>query len=229
MILQHVVPKRFAVLHTEPVAPVIAHPTELRGAGLWVDLAGVGIEAEVARTEFDLLSGDLALDAGALVVVHGVGTASAVDPAIHAPAQAIHPKLLIALGEAREQHFLLAVRFDEQHVGCGGDECTIPPSEDAGGKVQVIDHDLALLVTTTLVRFGENDHSPAGLALAIHAQRIVRHFDDPQVARVIPIKSHGVQHHRLGSDERCSEALAQVELGPGGFGREWLGDGECGL
>ncbi len=96
VILQDVVPERKTVLHAEPVAPVIAGATELRGAGLRIKLARVRLEAEIAAAEVDLLAGELALDLRALVVAAVMRARGAIHPAVHAPTQAVHAELLIA-------------------------------------------------------------------------------------------------------------------------------------
>src|SRR5690606_38287274 len=101
--------ERKTVLHAEPVTPVVAGATELRGTALRIQLTRVRFEAEIAATEVDLLAGKLALDLRALVVAAVVRTRGAIDPAVHAPAQAVHAQLLVASAEAGVEQFLRAI------------------------------------------------------------------------------------------------------------------------
>ena len=223
VILQNIVPERKTVLHAEPVAPVIAGATELRRAGLRIKLAGVRLEAEIPAAEVDLLASELALYLRAFVVAAVMRSGGAIHPAVHAPAQAVHAELLVAGAEAGVEHFLRAIGRNEKDVRRGGDDDAFPPSQDAGGITQVADNDVALVVAPVVVRVLQPHDASSGLAIAIHAERVVRHLDDPQAALLIPIKRDRIEHHRLRRDELDVVTVAHMPLLRGFFGGEWLG------
>src|SRR5207248_11629480 len=97
VVVEDEVEHRVTVVVAEPVSPVVAAAAELRLARDRLELAGVGLEAEVAAADVHDLAGLDRLDHAARVAV------GAVEPVVEAPDQAVDAVLLIAFLEAGEE------------------------------------------------------------------------------------------------------------------------------
>src|SRR5207302_2715190 len=125
------------------VAPVVAAAAELRLAGDRLELAGVGLETEVAAADVDDLAGLDRLDHAARVAV------GAVEPVVEAPDQAVDAVLLIALPEAGEEHFLLdraTNRLCIEDVRRARDNHALAVGRDAGGIAELVEEHRGLVV-----------------------------------------------------------------------------------
>src|SRR5262249_6542664 len=154
----------------------------LRLAGLQLDVAGVGPDAEVAAAEVDHLAGLERLDAAAAVAV------GAVDPVVQAPDKAVDAVLLVALHETGvEDNFLVGLAvavgvLGVEDVRGAGDQHTLAPRQHAGRVAEVVEEDGRLVVLAGAPGVFEELDLAAELALAIDAERVVAHLDDPELA-----------------------------------------------
>src|SRR5437762_2406653 len=105
MILQHVMPDRRAVLHAEPIAPIVRIAAELRRPALRFEQAGVRANSKIAAADRNLLLCAQCFDfcRGAIIAV--MAAARAVNPIVQPPAQAVYAQLLIALLKSRIKLF----------------------------------------------------------------------------------------------------------------------------
>ena len=90
------------------------------------------------------------------------------------------------------------------------------------GKFRPSAKSVRLVVAAVAVGVFEHADASARLAVAIHAERIVRHLHDPEAATLIPIESHGIEHQRLRGDKFHVEARGHVDLFQRFLGRERL-------
>src|SRR5262249_2934462 len=96
VVFERVVPQERAVVATEPIAPVVPHPSLLRAAGGGLDLAGGGRDADVGAAERQSRAGEVG-DRPA------EEAARAVDPAIEPILQAVDARLVVVRAETRKE------------------------------------------------------------------------------------------------------------------------------
>src|SRR5207248_6626633 len=100
--------------------------------------------------------------------------------------QAIDAMLLIAFLEAGEEYLLLdfavLAHLGIEDVRGAGDEDAILVREDAGGEADVVHEESHLVVGPVGFGLFEEFDLAAELVLAIDAERIVAHLDDPEFA-----------------------------------------------
>src|SRR5262249_35969619 len=153
---QHEVIARVGVVAAEPVAPVVAAAAVLTLPGDGLELAGVGLEAEVAAADVHAPH-PLPLSPwgrgepgrrGARESLHALDDAAgvavgAVDPVVEAPRQTVDAMLLIAFDEAGEEDdllvgFAVAVGvFGVENVRGAGNEHALAPRKDAGWIAEI--------------------------------------------------------------------------------------------
>ncbi len=215
VIFKRVVPAGVGVVAAEPVAEVIAIAAELGLAGLRIELPGAIGErtnAQVTAVDVGCLACTDVFDVPAAIAIRQI------NPAIHAPAQAVDAVLLVAFVEAGEERGAF-VRFAVGVVWCGilciknvggcGDEDAFVPDHDARGEVQVIEEDGAAVVLAIAVCVFEEDDAAGGFYFAIcigNARRIIAHLDDPEFSIRAKVESDRVHHQRLSGDELCAKA-----------------------
>ena len=103
--------------------------------------------------------------------------------------------------------------------GARGDDHAVAPGHDAGRERQAVEEGRLLVITAVAVRvFEEPDHA-ARLALAVDAQRIIAHLDDPELAVGPPVDRDRVLDQRLAGD--------QLDLEPGAH-RGSISSAACG-
>ena len=112
--------------------------------------------------------------------------------------------LLVPFDEAGEQHFAmvgLAVAvavLGVEDVRGARDQDTLSPGHHAGREAEPVEERRLLVIPAVAVGiFQESDHA-AGLALAVDAQRIIAHLDDPELAVGAPIEGDRVLDQGLG-------------------------------
>src|SRR5581483_1538973 len=165
MVVEDVVPHRVGVVITEPVAPVVAGPAELRLPRLCLDQSLVRLDTKIAAADVDGLTpprctgwpltpgpfprrgeGRYHLDDAARIAV------GAVEPAVESPGEAVGAVLLVALAEAGEQDDLvvgLAVAvgvLGVEDVRSTDDDHALAPGMHAGGIAEVVEEDRGLVV-----------------------------------------------------------------------------------
>ena len=218
IVLERIVPKRETVLHAEPAAPRIARAAKLCRSAQRIQFARVGLEAEIACAERDLLPGQRRGDAHVLPVVHVVAAVRAIHPAVGSPAETVEAELLVARIEAGEEHVMpvrpaVAVTILEPNdIGRRRHETAIAPGENAGRETQPFGEQRRAVVDAVAVRVLENPHASTRLTLAIHPERIVGHLDDPEPAAFVPVECHGVEHERFRRGEFDPITGRQVNL-----------------
>src|SRR5262249_11866390 len=102
------------------------------------------------------------------------------------PRERVDAMLLVALPKAREQHLLsarlAAVVLDEKDLRGAGHEDAAAPRQHAGRKAEVVEERGRLVVLAVALRAFEEFNLAAEFALAVGAERVVAHLDDPQLA-----------------------------------------------
>src|SRR5262245_26789575 len=157
------------VLAAEPVAPVVTRPALLRPAGGRLDLAGVGLDAEVAVADFELRAVEVR-DRTA------EKAAGAVDPAVQAVLEAVDAGLVVVRAEAGEElldDVGLAVAvgvLGVEDVGGGADEHAVSPDGDAGWEGDIVEKDLRRVVAAVPVGVAEDADAAGGAELAVAAE-----------------------------------------------------------
>ena len=217
-IRQHIMPERPGVLRPEPMPVVIAIAPELRRAALGFEFHGIGLESEIATAHRN----DLARFRDAEFRVIGkpamMAARRAIDPVVQTPAQTVGAQLLVALAETGKQDFThvgfaIAIRvFEKQDFRCRSDDHAIAPDQQAGGKIQSLGKERGFLVSAVAIRIFKNAHPATRLALAIHAQRIVRHFHDPHAPRQIPVDRNRIHRLRFVRHTLHGETIWHVDL-----------------
>ena len=136
----------------------------------------------------------------------------AVDPAVQAELEAVEPVLLVALDEAGEEHLAmvgLAVAvavLGIEDVRGARDQHAFRQGITPVGKPEAVEERRLLVVAAVAVRVFEEPDDAAGLPLAVDAQRIVAHLDDPELAVGPPVEGDRVLDQRLGGDQLDREA-----------------------
>src|SRR5204863_1393987 len=111
---KEVMPEPCRIVVPKPISEVIAMPAKLRLAFDGHDEPMVRLNAKVAVAKRDRINGTgilgRSVNSAALRHAHGFYTAAAVairtvKPAIQSVVKPVHPMLLVARREAREQHF----------------------------------------------------------------------------------------------------------------------------
>ena len=194
-------------------------PAVLGLAALGLELARVGLEPEVAALDVHRLARLERADRAAAVAV------GPVDPAVEAELEAVEPVLLVALGEPGEEDLAmvgLAVAvaiLGVEDVGRRGDEHAVPPGHEAGGKRQAVEERRRLVVAAVAVRVLEEPDHAAGLALAVDAQGIVAHLDDPELAVGAPVQRDRVLDQGLAGGQLDLEPRRDADRVERGLGR----------
>src|SRR5262249_48480120 len=159
----------------EPVTPVVGTATVLRLSRHGVEVAAVGPDAQVAARDVHGLARLCRADAAAAIAV------GHVDPVVEAPGQCVDTVLLVALDETGIEDDLLiglAVAIGVlrvENLRGSGHEDALTPRHDTGRKADVIEKDRRLVVFAVAPGALQELDAPAGLALAIDAERIVAH------------------------------------------------------
>jgi hypothetical protein len=188
----------------------------LADAAFGLELAGVGLEAEVAGAERDRRI------LGRARHQRARDPARTVDPAVEAVAQAVHAGLVVVRREAGQErlHLVgLAVAVGvagEEDVGRCADEHAVAPDRHARGERERLEEDRARVVGAVAVSILEGDDASAGREVAGDAVRVVVHLRDPQAAVAAEVDRHGARDQGLARDELDLEAGAHAE------GRELL-------
>ena len=129
----------------------------------------------------------------------------AVDPAVEAELEAVDPVLLVPLAEAREEDLAvvgLAVAvavLGVEDVGRAGDEHAVAPGHDAGRERQAVEEVGRLVVPAVAVGVFEDPDDAPRLPLAVDAERVVAHLDDPELAVGAPVEGDRVLDQRLAA------------------------------
>ncbi len=213
---QNVVPERVAVVHAEPVAPVVTHAAVLRRPGRGFNPARVGIEPKVATANHDRLAADPGADVVGPTVTDGDRTGRTMDAVVQPPVQAVDAKLMVALKKSLKQcppHVrpAVAVRvFCEQNDRCRCHQHTTAPGHDAGRERQPVEEDCGVVVTAVAIPIGQQSHAAAEFSLVVHPQRVVRHLRHPQRAVRPPVERHRVAHQRFAGDQLQLKSLRYV-------------------
>ena len=118
----------------------------------------------------------------------------------------------MSCAEAGEEHLLRAIWRNEKDVRRSSHNDAVTPGQDARGIAQIIHDHRTLVIASVRIAVFEHHHTPSSLAVAIHAQRVVRHLNHPQPSFIIPVKRHRIKHHRLRRDEFDAVALAHMPL-----------------
>src|SRR4051812_30713267 len=94
----------------------------------------------------------------------------AINPIVESPKEAVDAKLLVSLTEPREEHLAhlrsaIAVRvFEIPKIGCGGDQDTPFPRQDARRKWQLVCEDAgAFILAIPIAVFQHPNLSAVGL------------------------------------------------------------------
>ena len=181
MIGQHVLIHGIAVGVAEPVVPVVAIAAVLRHAGLRIEQALVGPDAEVATVGVHHVARLAQFDLPILSVAM-----RAVDPAVESPLEPVDAMLRIALDESVIEHFAfvgLAVAvgvLGVENVGSARDQNAIAPRHHAIRKAQVVEKHGRAIVAPVAVDVFQISHAAAVPAVAIDAARIVAHLGHPE-------------------------------------------------
>ena len=61
-------------------------------------------------------------------------------------------------------------------------------------------------------RVFEDTHATTRLAFAVHAERIIRHFDNPEPSALIPVEGDGIEHQRFCGDEFHFVAFCNMDF-----------------
>ena len=80
------------------------------------------------------------------------------------------------------------------------------------GKFRSVGEERGLVVAAVAIGVFENAHAAAGLAVAVHAERIIRHLHDPQTPALIPVERHGIEHQRFRGDQLDFESLGHMNF-----------------
>ena len=93
-----------------------------------------------------------------------------------------------------------------EDLGGAGDEQPVPPGEQAGREAEAVEEGGGLVVAAVAIGVLERADDAARLALAVAAEGIVAHLDDPEPAVGAPVEGDRVGHQRLAGDELDREA-----------------------
>ena len=125
--------------------------------------------------------------------------------------------LLVAFGEAGVEDFAavgLAVAvgvLGVEDIRGAGDEYAVTPGHHAGGERQVVEEDGRFVVLAVALGGLQALDPAAGLAFAVHAERIVAHLDDPELAIRSPGEGDGVFDKRLRGDQLDGETRPHLD------------------
>ena len=223
MIFEHVMIHGVAVIAAEPVTPVVAAAAELGLAGLSVDQALVGANAKIPAANVQRLPSLHGLRPAAAVAV------GAVDPVIQPPDEAIDAVLLVALGEAGEERLAHVGAagtgrvFGVEDLRSTGDNHALAPGHHTGREGKVVEEDRRLDILAVAVGVFKILDDAARLAFAVHAERIVGHLHDPELAVRAPGKGDRILHKRLGGRQLDFEARPHFDGMQGSLRRLGLG------
>ena len=189
-----------AVVHAEPIAPVVPHAAVLRWPGRGHDPARVGIKPKVATANHHRLAADPGADVVRPAVTDGDRPGRTVHPVVQPPVQPVDTKLLVALKKSLKQcppHVrpAVAVRvFCEQNDRCRCHQHTTTPGHDARWERQPIKEDCGVVVPAVAIPIGQQSHAAAVFSPVVHPQRVVRHLRHPQSAIRPPVERHRIAH-----------------------------------
>ena len=225
---QPVVPAGGGVIIAEPVAEVVPPLAALRGAGFQAKLAGQRMKPEVVAAERDSRA---RLHADHVAAAVSVG---AVQPAVEAPAEAVHKVLRVACLESGEPGLtdvtaaIAVVVAGVEDVGHAGNEHAPLPAGQSGDVLKAIEKERALLVASVAIGVLEDPHAaglePLAGAFPWHAilpghlavgrrlalrERVVAHLRHPHPAAFIPVDEHRIHHLRFGRHQRRRESVGQ--------------------
>ena len=179
----------------------------------------------------------------------GAGEQSAVSPAgsadlvVEGPEQVIGDGLDVEFAEAGEDGLayfgdaIVIGVLEPPEVGCGGDEDTVFPDDDACGPGEIAGEDGTAIEGAIIVVIEEQSNFSdgqiggafaVGLIGGLVGVGVVVHFDDEQAAIFIEGSGDGVCDEGFGGDELEGEVLLQPEGWPGLVWRQWLGGAEFG-
>ena len=79
-----------------------------------------------------------------------------------------------------------------------GDQDAVAPGHHAGREAEAVEEGRLLVVAAVAVGVFQEPDDAAGLALAVDAQRVVAHLDDPELAVGPPLEGDRVLDQRLG-------------------------------
>src|SRR5262249_35309589 len=92
-----------------------------------------------------------------------------------------------------------------------GDDDALAPRYNAGRKADFVEKDRRFIVLAIAPGAFEELDASAGLALAIDAERIVAHLDDPELAIGSPGETDRVLHQWLRHDQFGDEAWPRLQ------------------
>src|SRR5438552_12400161 len=165
MIRNRVMPGRRAVVASQPIAPIVARPALLRESRSRLKSPATGVHAEIAATDvhFDrrsrreealtsfavrmslLTSAPTRAQCTRLTPNNAAQqTIRAVNPIVQPEAQAVHPRLVVSRGKAREELFdhvgvTVAVGiFRIQDIRRSANQRAFAPGRHAGGEREII-------------------------------------------------------------------------------------------
>ena len=194
MLRQGHLPQPGGVVVAEPVTPIIATTAELGLGRDGLHLAGVRIHPQIASANGQGLAG--------LETFHGPAAIAVgeVKPAVETPFESIEAVLLIALGEAREEHashigtpVAIGV-FGVEQFGSRRDEGALSEGQHTRGKGQVGEERYHAIHAPIAIVIVENIHPATGFAFAVEAQRVVPHLDHPQPPLHVPVEVNRIDH-----------------------------------
>ena len=82
----------------------------------------------------------------------------------------------------------------------------------AEGRLPILCGGSGLYLRTLMQGIAAIPDAPAGLALAIHPERIIGHLDYPKPPAFVPIEGHGIEHQRLRRHQLGLEARRHMHL-----------------
>ena len=220
MIGQHIVPAGLGVVQTEPVPPVVPIAAVLRGTGLRIHQPFVHTDAKVASVDVRYLTGLYRSDFSATPAV------GHVHPVVQPPARMIDEQLRVADIEPGKQGLpkigpAIAVGIlGVEHFRCSGDHNPLAPGFHSRGKANRFqEHGRFVVAAVAIGVFQEADpasgysrrYRQAEMPVFAHPQRVVGHFDDPELPVGTPGDVDRVHHQRLCHHQFHLEPSARLQ------------------
>ena len=192
-------------------------PRVVAGAGQEFELRAVGLEAEHALLEAELLAADGAAEAG--VADH------AVDPVVEAVLEIARTGMRVRGAPAAEQDLAFVAmivalrRTQEQRVRRLRDDDAVLVEREARRDAELVGEDGELVGPADALRVLADDDAIAAFAFALQLVRIVERLRDPQPAALVPVHADraidvgiGREQLRLEADRRHQVLLRLLRV-----------------